>query len=363
MKERPEDQHQPLRAIDPGVSVEGGAAIPQPGNLAVPSLVGRERHVEERQAEEDRGGRRRPAGERWGPPCPRPDRATWLLAAAAFAVALGAQILTFGLSLTPDRYVLVLLAPALVLGCGRRLMIDFVPFVLLIVLYEEARGIAHIVRPVPYVDLHLDVEQWLFRGNVPSNVLQDWLWQGHLRWWDQVLSAITRIHFIVPPTLAFALWLRRRALYYRFAATMLVLSYAGALTFALYPAAPPWYAADELGKIPYLANPSGVQAAQAPLPTSGGPLYQLVDGNQFAAIPSLHGGYSFLIFLFAATLAWNTRWRWPVTAIAILYPVSQSFAAVYTGNHYVVDLLIGVAYAAAALFGVRWLWRRVGWPE
>ena len=82
----------------------------------------------------------------------------------------------------------------------------------------------------------------------------------------------------------------------------------------------------------------------------------------YAAIPSLHGGYSWLIFLFIATLVWNTRWRW-TAALAFLYPVVQCFAAVYTGNHYVIDLLIGFVYATAALFGVRWFWRRMGWPE
>jgi PAP2 superfamily protein len=291
------------------------------------------------------------------------DRPTALLALVAFLIALGAQILTFGLSLTPDRYVLVLLAPAVVLGAGRRLMLDFVPFVLLIVFYEECRGIAHLLRPDPYYLPQLDAEKLLFGGSVPSNVLQDWLWTGTLQWYDQALSALTRIHFIVPPTLAFILWLKRRALFYRFAATMLALSYSGALTFALFPAAPPWKAADwEHHLIPALANPQGVQTAQSPLPVDGGPLYHLVDGNPYAAVPSLHGGYSFLIFLFVATLAWNTRWRW-LAMLGILYPIAQSFAVVYTGNHYVVDLLIGFGYAAAALFGVRWLWRRYELPE
>ena len=92
---------------------------------------------------------------------------------------------------------------------------------------------------------------------------------GNLRWYDQALSALTRIHFIVPPTLAFILWLKRRALFYRFAATMLALSYAGALTFALFPAAPPWKAADwEHHLIPALANPQGVQTAQSPPPST-----------------------------------------------------------------------------------------------
>jgi membrane-associated phospholipid phosphatase len=42
----------------------------------------------------------------------------------------------------------------------------------------------------------------------------------------------------------------------------------------------------------------------------------------------------------------------------MLYPLAQSFAVVYTGNHYVVDLVIGYLYASAALVGVWWLWRR-----
>ena len=49
--------------------------------------------------------------------------------------------------------------------------------------------------------------------------------------------------------------------------------------------------------------------------------------------------------------------------MALLYPIVQSIAVVYTGNHYVVDLLIGGVYATVAVFGVRRLWRRLGWPE
>ncbi len=39
---------------------------------------------------------------------------------------------------------------------------------------------------------------------------------------------LTKLHFIVPPTLLFLIWLRRRELYYRFAATMVAVSFAGA---------------------------------------------------------------------------------------------------------------------------------------
>jgi hypothetical protein len=242
MKDRPKHELEALRAIDPRVAVEGGSVAPQAGDLPVAALVGGERRAEERGAERDGEDPGDGDGGRWGPPRTGIDGRTAALAGVAFALALVAQVLTFGLSLTPDRYVLVLLAPALVLGRGRRFLLDFVPFVVLIVVYEECRGIAHTLHPHPYYAPQLDAEKALFFGHVPSVDLQDWLWTGSLHWYDQFLSAMTRVHFIVPPTLAFGLWLKRRALFYRFAATLLVLSYAGALTFLLFPVGASWVA-------------------------------------------------------------------------------------------------------------------------
>jgi membrane-associated phospholipid phosphatase len=362
MQDRPEHELEALGTVDPGAAVEHGAVAPQPGDLAVAPLVGGERGAEEGRPPQDGDRRGGGDGERWGPPARGIDRRTALLAVVAYAVALLAQVLTFGLSLTPDRYILVLLAPALVLGAGRRFALDFVPFVVLIVMYEESRGIAHILHPSPYYAPQLDAEKFLFAGHVPTVELQRWLWTGSLHWYDQVLSAVTRIHFIVPPTLAFCLWLKRRALFYRFAATLVTLSFAGSFTFWLFPAAPPWAAALK-GLLPPLASPAGVQATTSPLPTDSGPVYQLVDGNPYAAVPSLHGAYSLLIALFIASLAWNTRYRWWVAGAAMLYPLIQSVAVVYTANHYVVDLLIGFAYAVAVFVGVSRFWRRRGWPE
>jgi membrane-associated phospholipid phosphatase len=270
---------------------------------------------------------------------------------------LFATIAVFDLTLSPDRYALLLLVPALVLRRGRRYLLDFVPFVTLIVIYAECRGLAHLARPDAYFLPHLDLERALFGGQVPASVLQSWLWSGHERWYDALLLGVSRIHQFVPLTLAFVLWVRRRALFYRFATTMLVLSFAAAVTFLLYPAAPPWHAAERghlsVEKIGGHAS-SRVTTLWAP--------YDLVHGNPDAAIPSLHAGYAFLVFLFVAMLVWRTRWRWPLVAAAALYPAAQSYAAVYTGNHYVVDLVIGFGYAAGAFFGVGWLWRRLGLP-
>ena len=340
--------------------IEDGAAVPQPSDLRVTTLVRRERRVPERGAEAERQRDARARDERWGPPRGPIDTRTAVVAGVSFAVALAAAVLLLGLALTPDRYLFVLLVPALLLGCGRRYLLDFAPYAALILLYGEARGLAHVLHPHPYYLLPLDAERFLFGGHVPSVDLQHWLWSGTRAWYDDVLLFITRIHSIVPTTFAFALWLRRRALFYRFAATMLALSFGAALVFWLFPAAPPW-AAGEAGLIDAVKI-GGSHFGSSPILPGVPFLADLVQGNQYAAIPSLHAGYACVVFLFAAQLAWSSRRRWLIVALAALYPALQSFAAVYTGNHYVVDVLAGYACSAAAFFAVRWLWRGRRWP-
>jgi Pyruvate/2-oxoacid:ferredoxin oxidoreductase gamma subunit len=58
---------------------------------------------------------------------------------------------------------------------------------------------------------------------------------------------------------------------------------------------------------------------------------------------ALHAGYAFLVFLTVASivLRHGGRFRWPLVAAAFMYPLLQSLAVVYTGNHYVVDIAIG----------------------
>jgi membrane-associated phospholipid phosphatase len=318
--------------------------------------------VPERYAGEEGEAERRRA-EQWGPPRPDLSVSHLALTVAALAAALAGVIALTGLSITPDRYLLVLLVPALVLGRGRRYLLDFVPFMALIVIYAQFRGIAHLLRPHPFYLPQLQLERFFFGNEIPTAQLQWWLWKGSPSWYDTASYKILQVHFIVPPLLAFALWMRRRALFYRFGATMIVLSFAGALTFFLFPTAPPWAAANK-GLLPMITK---LPVPQPDMPHHHGlnsyTLSRLVHPNPYAAIPSLHAGYAFLAFLFVAVICWRTRWRWWAIVIGAIYPLVESFAVVYTANHYVVDLAIGFVYAAAALWGVERFWRWRGWPD
>ena len=157
-----------------------------------------------------------------------------------------------GLYLSEDRYFLILLVPALALGVGRRYVLDFLPFIALMLAYEELRGVAHMISPHPYYLPQIDIDKFLFNGTIPTVWLQGKLWNGHVQWWEQVLDVLLHLHFIVPPTILFLVWLWDRARYYRFAIGILVTSYLGALGFALWPAAPPWMASQH-HVIPHIA--------------------------------------------------------------------------------------------------------------
>ena len=272
-----------------------------------------------------------------------------VIALVAFAVAVVVEVAVVGPPTTPERFVVLPLVAALVLGRARPYVRDFLPFVLLVLLYEELRGVAHLLHPHPYYRPQIRAEEWLFNGHLPTIELQHWLWSGHLRFYDHLITGFSSVHFFVPPALAFFLWLKDRALFVRFVRTYLVLSYAAALTFLLFPAAPPWAAA-RAGDIPPVALLSGPPSTQV---GKG-----LILPNPYAAIPSLHAGYALLVFLFVALYARRFRWRWPITLVAALYPVTMGFCRVYTGDHYVVDLLIGFAFTIGAFVWVPALGRR-----
>src|SRR4051794_30487224 len=103
MEQRPENQYQPLRAVDPGAAVEGRAVAPQARDLAVAPLVGGQRRAAERQAERDRERYREG---RWGPPRDDLDRPLLAAVLVVAAAALAAGIWIFGPSLTPGRFLL-----------------------------------------------------------------------------------------------------------------------------------------------------------------------------------------------------------------------------------------------------------------
>ena len=67
-------------------------------------------------------------------------------------------------------------------------------------------------------------------------------------------------------------------------------------------------------------------------------------GNPVAAMPSLHAGIAFMVAIYGIQRL-RTPWRWLLAA----YPLVMSFALVYYGEHYVIDIVAGALLAVAVL--------------
>jgi hypothetical protein len=137
-----------------------------------------------------------------------------------------------------------------------------------------------------------------------------------------------------------------------------VLTYAvfdlGAMLYWVLPTAPPWYAAaapeDGLGSTAgEHAAPRRMIEVRRMMVEYGasfwrdgwGPLYSVFGGNPLAAMPSLH----FATSVQAALLLAETG---PVAgALGWAYAGTLGFALVYLGEHYLADLLGGVALTVA----------------
>jgi membrane-associated phospholipid phosphatase len=133
-----------------------------------------------------------------------------------------------------------------------------------------------------------------------------------------------------------------------FGRCFLVVNVMGFATYFVYPAAPPWYVTQYgLGPARMDVAPTAAAAHRFDL-LLGTHFFDAMYGrgvDVYGALPSLHVAYP----LMAAILAFRMpelRWaRWPAVAFFLLMCLS----AVYLQHHYVIDALLGIAYAPAAL--------------
>lgn len=237
-------------------------------------------------------------------------------------------------------------------GYVRGVVLDWLPFIAILIAYDSLRGSAGHLFAVHYLP-QLQVDQWLFGGSAPTVALQHWLWHGHVVWYDVIFWAVYLTHFFATPLVAAVLWKLDRARFRRFAVLVAVLSFVGLITYALYPAAPPWMAAQEhliapvTRVVPLVWGSLGLHSAGS-LVEHG---YKYA--NNVAAVPSLHAAFSLLI---AITL-WPRRRKW-LRPLVALYPLAMAFSLVFGAEHYVFDILLGWLYTVVVLLAVRAAWMR-----
>lgn len=162
-----------------------------------------------------------------------------------------------------------------------------------------------------------------------------WL-QADLRpvvpWLDQVCFVAYTLWFVLPLTMAVAITRKAPQHLMAFFVWIAFLTLLTDVVFLLFPVTPPWKL-DGYTRI----------LLERPLAS-----YTSADNNEFAAFPSLHAG---LPMLFAFFFWMHDRRSRKLAWFAGGYAAGVGFAVVYLGEHWVMDVLAGWAFAGV----VAWL--------
>jgi hypothetical protein len=248
-----------------------------------------------------------------------------------YGIALGAYLWRDGVPLSRDRLLMWILLGLLafsltnVRGWIRSVVLEWIPFALILWVYDLLRGQADGLFFQAHVKPQLRADEILFAGTAPTVWLQDRLWDAfHLHWYDYGAWLVYVSYFVGT-----------------YVAMM------GFTTYALFPAAPPWMAS-QLGALEPSTRSIGIIWSHIPI-AHFNTLFEKGTqyANSVAAVPSLHAAYTLLIALYL----WRFAPRWGRVLLA-LYPCAMAFALVYTSEHYFSDILLGWVYCLVGYLAV-----------
>jgi membrane-associated phospholipid phosphatase len=236
-------------------------------------------------------------------------------------------------------------------GRARSFLIAFVPYAGVWFVFTAFRSLADETIFARTLNLHVaEFERELFDGRIPTLRLQDKYFEpGTAGWIDYFLTAIHWSYFIVPHVAAVLIWYKRPDIFRRFLTGMALMLATGLAIYFLIPTNPPWLAPEPIN------SPSAAvvyRIMETVGQELGGGIYEasyrvIGESNPRAAMPSIHMAFTALL-IFPA-FRFSRRWGYA----AAIYTGLMGLALVYLGEHYVIDLFVGIVCAA-------WGWYAAG---
>jgi PAP2 superfamily protein len=278
------------------------------------------------------------------------ERAVVVGAPVAYVAALAIFVAAWGLPVARDQLFFWVLLGLAAFSVARwrtwgAMLAAWLPWLALLVVYDELRGAVFVEPARAHVAAQIAVDRWLGAGAVPTEWLQQRLWSPlHIHWYDYAVWAVYMTHFFAVWLVAAGLWRSSRRGFGEYALLTVVLTLAAFVVYWRYPAQPPWLAtdtaADVIRIVPTVWDHLGV--------TSMSSVYEndaLV--NTVAAMPSLHAAYPMMLLLFFWPAGWGVR-----VGLAA-YTLAMGYALVYSGEHFVADIVAGWAMAALVYAALR----------
>lgn len=232
----------------------------------------------------------------------------------------------------------------------RKLAVALLPFIIFGISYDWMRVYPNYqLNPIDVQGLY-EAEKSLFGISVNGTTLIPCEYFAIHHW--TVADFLAGIFYLcwVPVPIAFGIWLyfhEDRRMYLRFSMVFLLVNLIGFAGYYIHPAAPPWYVMN-YGFEAVLNTPGNVAGLGRFDELLGCTVFNSIYGrnaNVFAAVPSLHAAYMIVVLAYAII---NRCKVWLISLFAFIM-VGIWCTAVYSGHHYLIDVLLGIF---CALLGI-----------
>ena len=231
----------------------------------------------------------------------------------------------------------------------RKFITGFSIFIVYWILFDWMKAFPNYTFNTIHIQQLYDAEKSFFGIHYFGKLItpNEYWWQ-HASALPDILSGIFYLCWIpVPLALAAYLFFNDKGMFLHFSLTFVLVNMIGFIIYYAYPAAPPWYY--QMNGAHFISGTLGNTAGlhrfdeyfNIPVFRS---LYEK-SSNVFAAMPSLHSAYPLVALYFGI----KKKLGWMNLVLATMM-LGIWFAAVYTGHHYILDVLAGIACAVAGIF-------------
>jgi inositol phosphorylceramide synthase catalytic subunit len=230
----------------------------------------------------------------------------------------------------------------------RKFILAFGIFVIFAIIYDLMKAWPN--YQVNQVDIsalyHFEQNLFGFSENGHLITPNEFFTNHHTSFLD-IISGIFYINWIpVPLALAVYFYLTNKKQYLDFALTFFFVNLIGFCIYYIHPAAPPWYV-QLYGFDMHLGVPGNTAGLSRFDTLVHLPVFASIyaeNSNVFAAMPSLHCAYPVIVLYYGM----KNKLGW-VNGLFGLFMTGIWFAAVYSGHHYVTDVIAGVICACVGI--------------
>ena len=224
---------------------------------------------------------------------------------------------------------------------------DWLPIILLILVYENLRLLTGKIRPD-------NIDSYLYAADVALFGVEPTIWARQFinPWFTDYFAFSYMLYFFFPLILATTLYVRKKREYFReLMLGVILVMYVGFLLYITFPAGPPRFF------IANLYNPPRLHGIFGLFETTQGAYDTLNPVLVHSSFPSLHCALSLMALLYA----WRFRAALGSTWMFWLFlPFTASlwFSTIYLRHHWIVDCLAGFALGIVMFSVTPWLCRR-----